>query len=538
MIRIRASQTTHDPKRPRERGTSAGQWFARSVRWLTVLLIAGLAGGIVHATEPASPPPGVRAIPLTVPAQGRAGFSLLTSAETGITFTNVLLPEPESRNHNLLNGSGLALGDFDGDGWCDVFLCNLNGSSALFRNLGGWKFTNVTAAAGLANTNQLARGAAFADVEGDGDLDLLVTYSGAGTRLFWNDGRGRFQDAQAAGLVADTGSTSLSLGDVDGDGDLDLYVANYGENTIRSGMRISTRTVGGREQVVGRMRNRLKIIDGQLVEYGEPDALFLNDGRGGFTKVPWTGGAFRDESGARLAGEPWELGLSAAIRDLNQDGRPDLQVCNDFQDPDRFWIGDGRGSFQALPRLAIRSTPNFSMAADFADFNGDGLVDFFGTDMVSRRHDLRMRQLAPASPPIAHTLERAPDRPQFRRNALFLNRGDGTYTELANFAGVAGSDWSWSVVCLDVDLDGWEDILVGTGHYYDTQDLDAIERSAKFTPAEKADGRRVLEAFPLLQIPNVAFRNRGDLTFEETGWKWGFDSLHVAHSLAARPPAR
>ncbi|MBK9140808.1 MAG: VCBS repeat-containing protein [Verrucomicrobia bacterium] len=151
----------------------------------TILLFL-LAVSAALADAPSSGPAGVRVVPLAVPAQGRAGFTLLSPADTGLAFTNQLLPEPEARNHNLLNGSGLAVGDYDGDGWCDVFLCNLNGSSALFRNLGGWKFTNVTVAAGLANTNQLARGAVFADVDGDGDLDLLVTYSGTGARLFLN----------------------------------------------------------------------------------------------------------------------------------------------------------------------------------------------------------------------------------------------------------------------------------------------------------------------------------------------------------------
>src|SRR5262249_109009 len=153
-------------------------------------------------------------------------------------------------NQNLPNGSGVALGDFDNDGWCDIFLCNLNGSCALFRNLGDWKFTNITVQAGLANTNWLARGAVFADVDGNGTLDLLLTGSGQGTRLFLNNGKGVFHESTQADFLAETGSTSLTLADIDGDGDLDLYVANYGENTIRSGMKFATRQVGGKEQVI------------------------------------------------------------------------------------------------------------------------------------------------------------------------------------------------------------------------------------------------------------------------------------------------
>ncbi|HTL56482.1 MAG TPA: VCBS repeat-containing protein, partial [Candidatus Limnocylindrales bacterium] len=474
---------------------------------------------------------GVKSRPLNVPGAGRPGFLLLPADKTGITFTNELSQEAMLANQNLLNGAGLALGDYDGDGWCDIFLCNLNGSSRLYRNLGGWKFQDVTEAAGLANSNLLARGAAFADINGDGFLDLVVTYSGKGARLFLNDGSGHFRDAQAKELEDSTGSMSIALGDVDGDGSLDLYVANYGENTIRTGMRITTRVVGGKEQVVGRYRNRLKIIEGHLIEYGEPDALYLNDGKGGFHKMSWTDGTFLDETGAALSAAPWDLGLSVVMHDLDQDGRPDLYVCNDFQDPDRIWLGDGRGHFRAIARDALRSIPHFSMACDFADINGDGLDDFIVTDMQSRSHVLRMRQISPDSPIPAYTRERAWDRPQIRRNFLFVNRGDGTYADIANYAGVAASDWSWSVVFLDVGLDGRPDVLIGAGHFYDTLDMDAMDQDKSLKAKDPLDNRRALSLFPPLRIPNVAFHNRGDFTFEETGHAWGFDSLQVSHSI-------
>jgi hypothetical protein len=498
-------------------------------------LTAGLLTGAELGSARASawvPGAGYRSAELGVPTAGRTGFTLMAPAETGLAFTNVLLPESEAQNQNLLNGSGLALGDYDADGWCDVFLCNLNGTSSLYRNRGGWRFEDVTALAGLANTNWLARGAAFADVDGDGDLDLLVTYSGKGTRMFWNDGRGRFRDAGAAELAAQTGSTSLALGDLDGDRDLDLYVANYGENTVRSGMRFSTRTVGGRVEVTGRQRNRLKVFGTSLVEYGEPHAVYRNNGQGQFQAVSWTDGTFRLESGAPLASALWDLGLTVSIRDLNQDGFPDIYVCNDFQTPDRFWLNDGAGRFQLVAREALRCACFFSMTADFADFNGDGRVDFFVTDMLSPVHSLRVTQLNPSIPPMEHTLEPDAERPQIRRNVLFLNRGDGTYAEIANYAGVAASDWSWCAAFLDVDLDGYEDLLVGNGHCYDTQDLDGVERIRNMSEEQKRDGRVVLDACPVLQTPNYAFRNRRDLTFEEVGKAWGFDSRQVSQSLA------
>ncbi|HYG34511.1 MAG TPA: VCBS repeat-containing protein, partial [Clostridia bacterium] len=499
---------------------------------LGCILVASLPGWSPGTSCAQGATAGVKSWPLTVPAGGKPGFTLLPSGKTGIAFTNELATQAIVANQNLLNGAGLALGDYDRDGWCDIFICNLNGTSRLYRNLGGWKFQDVTDSAGLSNTNWLARGAAFADVDGDGDADLLITYSGKGARLFLNDGAGHFTDSQATELVDTTGSNTPTLGDVNGDGFLDLYIANYGDNTIRSGASIATRMVGGKEVVTGRLRRRVKIVEGKLVEYGEPDAFYLNDGKGRFRKVSWTSGAFRDETGTALTAAPPDLGLTAVIRDLNQDGLPDIYVCNDFQDPDRIWLGDGKGGFQAIPRETIRSSPNFSMSVDFADINGDEKDDFFITDMVSRSNDLRLRHLKLLSPTPAMTGEKDWDRPQVQRNFLFLNRGDGTYADIAFYAGIAASEWSWSTLFMDVDLDGLPDILVGNGHLYDTDDLDAFEQTKNLTPAQRTTGEGMLRYYPPLHRPNLVYRNLGNLRFEETGKAWGFDSLQVSHSLA------
>src|SRR3989454_877447 len=177
---------------------------------------------------------GCRSAPLPVPKTGKPGFSLLGPAETGILLTNHLSDEKAAENQIRLIGSGVALGDVDGDGWCDIYLCRLEGPNALYRNLGNWKFEDITASAGVACPDQYSTGAVLADVDGDGDLDLLVNALGGGTRLFLNDGKGHFTEAPNCGLFRKGGATSMALADIDGDGDLDLYVANYRTNTIRS----------------------------------------------------------------------------------------------------------------------------------------------------------------------------------------------------------------------------------------------------------------------------------------------------------------
>lgn len=476
---------------------------------------------------------GFRSAELSVSKTGKAGFTLLKPEQTGLWFTNQMAYDRSEANQNLINGCGVAAGDFDGDGWCDLYFANTDAPNGLFRNQGNWRFQNVTENAGVGcGTNSASKGVTFADANGDGRLDLLVGMLSGPNAYFQNLGGGRFTNLTGSASIAmRLGTHSLAMADVDGDGDLDLYLANYGENSIlRSGGSFSTRLVNGKPVVTGRWAKRLKIIDGRIVELGELDALFLNDGNAAFSKVPWTGGAFLNTEGQPLKSEPYDMGLSVIFRDINGDGAPDIYVCNDFQAPDRIWMNDGKGRFRALADHAIRTTCQFSMGADFADIDRDGFDDLFVGDMLSRVNELRLRQSTATNPPPAESGETW-DRRQTRQNTLQINRGDGTYANIAAIAGVAASDWTWSVVFLDVDLDGFEDLLVANAHGYDTQDLDMHES----VPQESGGAMRIgkqLRTFPPLITPNYLFRNRGNRTFDEVGSSWGFNSTNVSHGIA------
>ena len=474
---------------------------------------------------------GCRFRELSVNPQGRVGFSLLPPELTGIDFTNVLSDAKAAENQIRLNGSGVALGDVDGDGLCDIYLCGLEGNNALYRNLGRWRFTNVTASAGVACSGQFSTGATFADVDGDGDLDLLVNGIGVGTRLFLNDGHGVFTELINSGLSRQYGAMTTALADIDGDGYLDLYVANYRTTTIRS-TGFAVLNVGGQRMIRPEDRDRLEYTpEGRVLEHGEPHLLYRNLGGSKFAEVLWTEGAFLDEDGKPLAKPPRDWGLSAMFRDLNGDGAPDLYVCNDFHSPDRIWLNERHGKFRAIPRLALRNTTTFSMAVDVADLNRDGLDDIFVADMLSLRHSRRMMQWA-ATDPYLSKPGVFDDRPQYDRNTLHLNRGDGTYAEVAHYAHLEASEWTWSVIFLDVDLDGYEDLLCSTGHMFDTQDLDAEARIRAMGPWRRDLIPQKLLQFPRMQMPKVAFHNRRNLTFEEVGAAWGFDHSGVSHGMA------
>lgn len=465
-----------------------------------------------------------------------SGFARVSPAATGVAFTNVVSVDRYTTNQIYLNGSGVCAGDVDGDGWADLFFAGMGGRSALFRNRGGWRFEAVTEASGItaACATLDATGAALVDLEGDGDLDLIVNSIGGGTQLLINDGRGKF--TRGALLNPARGGSSLALADLDGDGDLDLYVANYRTETLRDQPRTNFRIektnglfvvalVNGRPTTSPDLEGRFSYDpSGTIRENGEPDAVFRNQGHGEFVPLSFTGGTFLDEGGQALARPLYDWGLSVMLRDLTGDGLPDIYVCNDFASVDRFWVNQGAGRFRAAPALALRNTCKFSMGVEVADVNRDGIDDLYVLDMMSRDHAVRLTRMDA-------TMESTPlgvvdSRPQFTRSTLHLGRGDGTFAEIAQYAGLEASEWAWNPLFLDVDLDGFEDLLVATGHARDDMHLDygmRIEAQRRATRMSTADELALRKGTPPVRTPCLAYRNRGDLRFEEMkdGWGWG-----------------
>jgi hypothetical protein len=195
-------------------------------------------------------------------------------------------------------------------------------------------------------------------------------------------------------------------------------------------------------------------------------------------------------------------------------------------------MNDGAGHFRAVPSLAQRQTSYFSMCADTADLDRDGQNELFVVDMLSRDHRRVMTQMG-SMHPQPRSIGKFENQPQVRRNTLFHAHGDGHYAEIAHFSGIAASEWSWGCTFLDVDLDGWEDLLIPNGFAYDMDDLDKRDYYATLGPLSVADSRRKILGYPRLETPNVAFRNQRDLTFREVGAEWGFVSTQVSNGMAA-----
>ncbi|MBL8999064.1 MAG: VCBS repeat-containing protein, partial [Gemmatimonadetes bacterium] len=207
-------------------------------------------------------------------------------------------------------------------------------------------------------------------------------------------------------------------------------------------------------EVVAPLRDNYRVVlrddirGVSVVQRADPDWFYRNEG-GRFVAEPLAGNPrFVDERGTPLEREPDDFGLAARFFDVNGDGAPDLYVANDFEDPDQFWLNDGRGGFRLVDARAVRQTSNSGMAVDAADFDRDGDVDVFEVDMLANDSHRRKTQI-PTHTPLPKVVGDYDRRAQWQRNVLLANRGDGTFAEIGRQAGVEASGWSWSAMFVD-----------------------------------------------------------------------------------------
>lgn len=489
---------------------------------------------------------GYRWHELEIPRGPGTGFTAIDRSTTRVRFQNAASEKILLGNRVLGQGAGVSLGDVDGDGLPDIFLAKTEGCNALYRNLGNWKFEDITTSARVGACDRFTTGSAFADIDGDGDLDLVIVATTGPNAIFFNDGKGRFTERRDVGLDSvGRGATTITMADVAGDGTLALYIANYKpysvDDTIPPQKRAfnqMVREIGPKQfEVVPEHRKDYKMVMRpdmgglRITQRAQPDEFYRNDGHGHFTRESTASTRFRDANGAPITEEFESFGLGAKFVDFNGDGAPDLYIANDFEDMDQLWYNDGAGNFQLADWTALRKMSNSAMGIDVADVNADGKPDLFEVDMLGN-DPVRLKTQLPTHTSLPKKPGEMELQLQQQRNSLFINRGDKTFAELSAFAGVQASGWSWGTMFMDVDLDGWPDILVSNGHLWDIMDADVVEglqNRLNDVPWQKQRWQ-----YPVLKLKNVAFRNRGDLTFEDvsTAWRFGKDD-DISHGFAA-----
>ncbi len=445
--------------------------------------------------------------------QDQDGFRLVKNS--GIDFNNQLDPN-DSLNvldyEYFYNGSGVAVGDFNNDGLEDIFFGGNQVSSRLYLNEGGLRFSDQTAAYGVT-TDRWVSGVNAVDINADGWLDLYLcttAYHDTTFRenlLFINSGKGSFEErAVDFGLNTPDFSTQSYFFDFDRDGDLDMYLLNHSRNDHDHSLIVNPNNTGTAKST---------------------DKLFRNDD-GFYTDIS-------DEAGIRYEG----YGLSASILDVNRDGWLDVYVANDYIFNDILYINNRDGSFRNAITEYMAHTSQFSMGMDHGDVNRDGYMDIMVADMLPPDN---YRQKLMSGPMNYHLYELSLELgyyPQFMRNTLQMGLPNGRFSEQAFIAGVAMTDWSWSVLMEDYDLDGWEDIFVSNGYVKNITDHDfgsysSSQRGGRRTKGRKRDNlMNAISELDGTRIPNYIFRNDQGKGFIDMKESWGMDQPSFSNGAAS-----
>ena len=379
------------------------------------------------------------------PRNGKTLFTIVPPEESGLRTENAY-DDPDmqgrlSREFDLgAVGTGVAIGDFDNDGLPGIFVVSKTGSCRLFRNLGNWKFEDVTEKAGVGDHGAAARiwkqGVTFVDVNNRGLLDIYVCRFHAPNLLYINQGDGTFkEEAHAYGLDVADGSVMAYFNDYDRDGWLDVFL-------------------------------QTNVLDAAAHPEGQRSYLFHNNRNGTFTDVT-------DRAGVAPVRAH---GNSAVWWDFEGDGWPDLYVANDFDLPDALYRNNHDGTFTDVIAHVVPHTPYSSMGSDLGDVMNDGRLGLLVADMAATDHVEDQRAMADARarmrvPPVGSEEVR-----QFPCSALFLDTGMGRCLEAAHLAGLAATDWTWSPLWEDLDNDGRADLFVTNGMYREIHNQDLIAR--------------------------------------------------------------
>lgn len=434
-------------------------------------------------------------------------FEILDSSKTGLLFTNKLKPTQEFNMFKYMyfyNGAGAAAGDFNNDGWIDLFMSANQGDNKLYLNRKGLQFTDVTAEATIPQDGAWSTGVSVVDINHDGLLDLYVCRVGefetlhGRNQLLVNQGVGKngiptFKDeAKSYGLDFSGFTTQAVFVDYDLDGDLDCFLLNH--SVHRNG------SFSPRKDFLGTYHP----LSG--------DRLFRNDGKI-FTDIT---------KASQINSSAISYGLGVAVADLNLDGYPDLYMGNDFHENDYFYINQKNGTFKEEITEHMMHTSQYSMGVDIADVNNDGYPEVVSMDMLPSDPYILKRSLGEDEYDIFQYKINAGYQHQYTRNNLQLNRRNGMFSEVGLYAGIYATDWSWAALWMDFDNDGLKDLFISNGipkrmndmDYVNFVSNDEIQRKISSNKMEEKD-MALVNTFPEIKIPNKLYRNNGNLRFTD-----------------------
>lgn len=445
------------------------------------------------------------------PEQITGGFELLPAEKTGVDFSNTI-KESTYFNHyyysQIYVGSGVAIGDINNDGLADVFFGGNQVSDKLYLNKGGFKFEDITQKSKLAINSGWTWGVTMADVNADGYLDIYVSRNGNSenpsdrrNQLYINNQDLTFTESAIKYGLADVGFSSQAVFfDMDNDGDLDMYQVN---------------------QLADKKLLLINKIPKEQFKYFK-DRLYRND-NGKYTDVSKAVGISRDVA----------YGLSVNATDFNNDGWMDLYVANDYAEPDFMYYNNGDGTFTNVINEKLKHITQYSMGTDTGDINNDGFLDLLTTDMTPEDHYRSKTNMASMSTEAFNNLFEAGAHRQYMTNTLQINTGLGSFSDIANMAGTAFTDWSWASLIVDLDNDGWKDIIITNGIKKDMDNNDfrnTAKNLSENTTAEELFQKS--QEAPSQPIANYVYKNKKELQFEKITKDWGFDTPSFSNGMA------
>ena len=452
--------------------------------------------------------------PDSVVVDGLTKLSVLSASETGISFSNNLTEDPSF--HYFIytyayHGGGVAVGDINGDDLPDIYFTANQLPNKLYLNKGDLKFEDITESAGVEGNSGWTTGTSMVDVNADGLLDIYVCMSGMdqdpATRmnlLYINNGDATFtEQAQQFGLAGSSHSTMAYFADLDGDSDLDMYEVNH-----RIDWSMNTKV----------------IVDPRFVPGPhETDRLYINNGSEKFED--------RTES-AGVKNKAW--GLSAAIADMNLDGKNDIYVANDFLEPDFLYLNNGDATFSEKNTEITKHISFYGMGSDWADFNNDALPDLCVLDMTPADHKRSKQNMASMFPEQFYGMVELGWHHQYMTNTLQMNNGNGSYSEVGHLAGIDRTDWSWAPLFVDIDNDGWKDLFVTNGIKRDVTNND-FKVKIQEVIREKGttlDFQTIMNLVPQFVSDNLVFQNGQNLEFKIVNEDWNYNHKIISTGTA------
>ena len=429
------------------------------------------------------------------------GFELLSAEKTGIDFNNAIT-ETETLNHiyynQIYSGAGVAIGDINNDGLPDVFFCGNKVNDKLYLNKGDFKFEDISKNSKITRSPGWSWGVTMADVNSDGYLDIYVSRNGESmtpsdreNKLFINNKDLTFTESANKYGLADAGFSSQAVFfDMDNDGDLDMYQVN----------QIPDARLFKRYKNIPKKRYKLYT-----------DKIYKNEN-----------GKYKDVSKEANLINRYTYGLSVSASDLNNDGWVDLYVSNDYDQPDFLYYNNGDGTFKNVVNEKLKHISRFSMGTDTGDINNDGYMDIFTLDMASEDHYRSKTNMKSMNAQEFKQMTDIGDHYQYMFNTLQLNNGLGEFSDIAQIAGLAKTDWSWAGLMVDVDNDGFKDIVISNGVKKDVRNNDFLTGLYEKLKTNSQDFFEMSKLAPSNPLPNYIYKNKNGFEFENVTSKWNF----------------